>query len=322
MNKLSFSLLMLLYLFYSCNSNKVEFAIVIHGGAGTILKKNMSDEMELAYKLKLEEAINAGYNILEKNGSSKDAVEETIKILENSELFNAGKGSVLSNKGVVEMDASIMNGQSLNAGAISGIKTIKNPISAARLVMEKSEHVFLSGEGAEEFAKLQGLDIIDNEYFITETRLKSLLNAKKRDSIKDNKFGTVGCVAIDKFGNITSGTSTGGMTNKKWNRIGDVPIIGAGTYANNNTCGISSTGWGEYFIRNVVAYDISSQIEYKKISIDLAAKNTLKKVKDLGGNGGVIGIDKNGNILMDFNTEGMYRGYKKSDGESEISIYK
>ena len=322
MNKLSFSLLMLLCFFYSCNSNKVDFAIVVHGGAGTILKKNMSDEMELAYKLKLEEAINAGYNILEKNGSSKDAVEETIKILENSELFNAGKGSVLSNKGVVEMDASIMNGQNLNAGAISGIKTIKNPISAARLVMEKSEHVFLSGEGAEEFAKLQGLDIIDNEYFITETRLKSLLNAKKRDSIKDNKFGTVGCVAIDKFGNITSGTSTGGMTNKKWNRIGDVPIIGAGTYANNNTCGISSTEWGEYFIRNVVAYDISSQIEYKKISIDLAAKNTLKKVKDLGGNGGVIGIDKNGNILMDFNTEGMYRGYKKSDGESEISIYK
>ena len=322
MNKLSFSFLILLCFFYSCNSNKVDFAIVVHGGAGTILKKNMSDEMELAYKLKLEEAINAGYNILEKNGSSKDAVEQTIKILENSELFNAGKGSVLSNKGVVEMDASIMNGQNLNAGAISGIKTIKNPISAARLVMEKSEHVFLSGEGAEEFAKLQGLDIIDNEYFITETRLKSLLNAKKRDSIKDNKFGTVGCVAIDKFGNITSGTSTGGMTNKKWNRIGDVPIIGAGTYANNNTCGISSTGWGEYFIRNVVAYDISSQIEYKKISIDLAAKNTLKKVKDLGGNGGVIGIDKNGNILMDFNTEGMYRGYKKSDGESEISIYK
>ena len=254
---------MLLYFVYSCNSNKVDFAIVVHGGAGTILKKNMSDEMELAYKLKLEKAINAGYNILEKNGSSKDAVEQTIKILENSELFNAGKGSVLSNKGVVEMDASIMNGQNLNAGAISGIKTIKNPISAARLVMEKSEHVFLSGEGAEEFAKLQGLDIIDNEYFITETRLKSLLNAKKRDSIKDNKFGTVGCVAIDKFGNITSGTSTGGMTNKKWNRIGDVPIIGAGTYANNNTCGISSTGWGEYFIRNVVAYDISSQIEYK-----------------------------------------------------------
>ena len=322
MNKLSFSFLILLCFFYSCNNNKVDFAIVIHGGAGTILKKNMSNEMELAYKLKLEEAIDAGYSILENNGSSKDAVEETIKILENSELFNAGKGSVLSNNGAVEMDASIMNGENLNAGAISGIKTIKNPISAARLVMEKSEHVFLSGKGAEEFAELQGLDIIDNEYFITKARLNSLLNAKKRDSVKDNKFGTVGCVAIDKFGNITSGTSTGGMTNKKWNRIGDVPIIGAGTYANNNTCGISSTGWGEYFIRNVVAYDISSQIEYKKISIDLAAKKTLKKVKDLGGNGGVIGIDKNGNILMDFNTEGMYRGYKKSDGQSEISIYK
>ena len=314
--------LLLASFFFGCETNDVEFAIVMHGGAGTILKKNMSDEMEKEYIKKMDEALSVGYDILKNNGKSIDAVEAAIKILENSELFNAGKGSVLSNKGMVEMDASIMNGQNLNAGAISGIKTIKNPISAARLVMEKSEHVFLSGEGAEEFAKLKGLDIIDNEYFITETRLNSLLKAKKRDSIKDNKFGTVGCVAIDKFGNITSGTSTGGMTNKKWNRIGDVPIIGAGTYANNNTCGISSTGWGEYFIRNVVAYDISSQIEYKKISIDLAAKNTLKKVKELGGNGGVIGIDKNGNILMDFNTEGMYRGYKKSDGESEISIYK
>ena len=314
--------LLLTFFFFGCESNDVEFAIVMHGGAGTILKKNMSDEMEKEYIKKMDEALSIGYDILNNNGKSIDAVEAAIKILENSELFNAGKGSVLSNKGMVEMDASIMNGQNLNAGAISGIKTIKNPISAARLVMEKSEHVFLSGEGAEEFAKLKGLDIIDNEYFITETRLNSLLKAKKRDSIKDNKFGTVGCVAIDKLGNITSGTSTGGMTNKKWNRIGDVPIIGAGTYANNNTCGISSTGWGEYFIRNVVAYDISSQIEYKKISIDLAAKNTLKKVKELGGNGGVIGIDKNGNILMDFNTEGMYRGYKKSDGESKISIYK
>ena len=314
--------LLLTFFFFGCESNDVEFAIVMHGGAGTILKKNMSDEMEKEYIKKMDEALSIGYDILNNNGKSIDAVEAAIKILENSELFNAGKGSVLSNKGMVEMDASIMNGQNLNAGAISGIKTIKNPISAARLVMEKSEHVFLSGEGAEEFAKLKGLDIIDNEYFITETRLNSLLKAKKRDSIKDNKFGTVGCVAIDKLGNITSGTSTGGMTNKKWNRIGDVPIIGAGTYANNNTCGISSTGYGEYFIRNVVAYDISSQIEYKKISIDLAAKNTLKKVKELGGNGGVIGIDKNGNILMDFNTEGMYRGYKKSDGESKISIYK
>ena len=282
----------------------------------------MSDEMENAYIQKMEEAINAGYNILENNGSSIDAVEATIKILENSELFNAGKGSVLSNTGIVEMDASIMRGDNLNAGAISGVTTIKNPISAARLVMEKSEHVYLSGKGAESFAKYEDLEIVENEYFITESRLNSLRNAKKRDSLADNKYGTVGCVALDSDGNITSGTSTGGMTNKKWNRIGDVPIIGAGTYANNKTCGISSTGWGEYFIRNVVAYDISSQMEYNNSSIQSASKKTLKKVKDLGGSGGVVGLDSKGNITMDFNTEGMYRGYKKSNGDFKIKIYK
>ena len=315
-------LLFFLSLFYSCETKDVEYAIVIHGGAGTILKKNMSDEMENAYIQKMEQAINAGYNILENNGSSIDAVEATIKILENSELFNAGKGSVLSNAGIVEMDASIMRGDNLNAGAISGVTTIKNPISAARLVMEKSEHVFLSGKGAESFAKYENLEIVENEYFITQRRLNSLRNAKKRDSLTDNKFGTVGCVALDSDGNITSGTSTGGMTNKKWNRIGDVPIIGAGTYANNKTCGISSTGWGEYFIRNVVAYDISSQMEYNNTSIQSASKNTLKKVKDLGGNGGVVGLDSKGNITMDFNTEGMYRAYRKSNGDFEIKIYK
>ena len=315
-------LLFFLSLFYSCETKNVEFAIVIHGGAGTILKENMSDEMENDYIQKMEEAINAGYNILENNGSSIDAVEATIKILENSELFNAGKGSVLSNTGIVEMDASIMRGDNLNAGAISGVTTIKNPISAARLVMEKSEHVYLSGKGAESFAKYQDLEIVENEYFITESRLNSLRNAKKRDSLADNKYGTVGCVALDSDGNITSGTSTGGMTNKKWNRIGDVPIIGAGTYANNKTCGISSTGWGEYFIRNVVAYDISSQMEYNNSSIQSASKNTLKKVRDLGGSGGVVGLDSKGNITMDFNTEGMYRGYKKSNGDFKIKIYK
>ena len=313
----------LISILFSCeNSRKIDFAIVIHGGAGTILKKNMSEKMELAYNQKLKEALNIGYKILDEGGSSIDAVESTIKVLEDSELFNAGKGSVLSNDEIVEMDASIMYGRNLDAGAISGVKTIKNPISAARSVMEKSEHVFLSGSGAELFAKSQGLEIIDNEYFITQRRLNSLLNIKKRDSLDDDKFGTVGCVALDKFGNITSGTSTGGMTNKKWNRVGDVPIIGSGTYANNRTCGISSTGWGEYFIRNVVAYDISSQIEYRGITLSEATENTLKKVKDLGGNGGVIGIDKKGNIVMDFNTEGMYRGYRKSNGESVIKIYK
>ena len=315
-------LLFFLSLLYSCETKNVEFAIVIHGGAGTILKENMSDEMENDYIQKMEEAINAGYNILENNGSSMDAVEAAIKILENSELFNAGKGSVLSNASIVEMDASIMRGDNLNAGAISGVTRIKNPISAARLVMEKSEHVYLSGKGAESFAKYENLEIVENEYFITERRLNSLRNAKKRDSLADNKYGTVGCVALDSDGNITSGTSTGGMTNKKWNRIGDVPIIGAGTYANNKTCGISSTGWGEYFIRNVVAYDISSQMEYNNTSIKSASKNTLQKVKDLGGSGGVVGLDAKGNITMDFNTEGMYRGYKKSNGDSEIKIYK
>jgi len=306
----------------SCNTeNEIEYAIVIHGGAGTILKENMSYELEVLYKNKMREALEAGHYILKTNGTSLDAVEVAIKILEDSELFNAGKGSVLSNNEEVEMDASIMTGKNLNAGAISGIKHIKNPISLARKVMEESEHVFLSGKGAEDFGISKGFKTIDNNSFITERRLNSVKNAKKRDSIQDNKFGTVGCVALDKFGNITSGTSTGGMTNKKWNRIGDVPIIGAGTYANNKTCGISSTGWGEYFIRNVVAYDISSQIDYLKIDINQAAKNTLKKVKDLGGTGGVIGIDKNGNVMMDFNTKGMYRGYIKSDGETKIEIY-
>ena len=215
-----------------------------------------------------------------------------------------------------------MDGNNLNAGAVTGIKTIKNPISAARLVMEKSDHVLLSGKGAESFALSNGLEFIDNDYFITEKRLNLLNKAKKKDSLMDNKFGTVGCVAIDINGNISAGTSTGGMTNKRWNRIGDVPIIGAGTYANNLTCGISSTGWGEFFIRNVVAYDISSQMEYKKESIETAAKNTLKKVKNLGGSGGVIGIDNKGNVMMNFNTEGMYRGYKKSETETVIKIYK
>ena len=306
----------------SCNTeNEIEYAIVIHGGAGTILKENMSYELEVLYKNKMREALEAGHYILKTNGTSLDAVEVAIKILEDSELFNAGKGSVLSNNEEVEMDASIMTGKNLNAGAISGIKHIKNPISLARKVMEESEHVFLSGKGAEDFGISKGFKTIDNNSFITERRLNSVRNAKKRDSIQDNKFGTVGCVALDKFGNITSGTSTGGMTNKKWNRIGDVPIIGAGTYANNKTCGISSTGWGEYFIRNVVAYDISSQIDYLKIDINQAAKNTLKKVKDLGGSGGVIGIDSDGNIMMDFNTKGMYRGYINSDRETKIEIY-
>ncbi len=320
--KLSVFYYAIFFFVISCNHHNDRFAIVIHGGAGTILKKNISDQMEMEYKIKLEEALNIGFSILKENGKSIDAVEAVIKFLEDSELFNAGKGSVLSNNEEVEMDASIMRGDNLNAGAISGVKQIRNPIKLARKVMEESDHVFLSGQGAEKFALSKGFELISNESLITKKRLKSLKNIKKRDSIIDNKFGTVGCVAIDKNGNITSGTSTGGMTNKKWNRVGDVPIIGAGTYANNETCGISSTGWGEFFIRNVVAYDISAQIEYNKISIKNAAKNTLEKVKKLGGSGGVIGIDKDLNIIMEFNTEGMYRGFKKYNGDTEIKIYK
>ena len=229
--------------------------------------------------------------------ASVDAVEKTIKILEDSELFNAGKGSVLTNEETVEMDASIMTGSDLNAGAVATLKTIKNPISAARAVMEKSKHVFLSGKGAENFAVDNGLETVNNNYFITEKQLKQIRK------IKENKYGTVGCVALDKSGNITAGTSTGGMMNKKWNRIGDVPVIEPGTYANNKTCGVSATGWGEFFIRNVVAYDISAMMEYQNKTLEEAAKISIfDKVGKMGATGGVIGIDKNGSVMMEFNS--------------------
>jgi len=246
-----------------CSENNQEvpikqpIAIVVHGGAGTILKKNMSDEKEKKYKSKLEEAIRSGYQVLQNGGTSLDAVEQTIMILEDSPLFNAGKGAVFTHDKRNELDASIMEGSHLKAGAVAGVTRIKNPIRAARAVMEKSEHVLLAREGAEEFALLQKLDTVSPTYFFTDKRAKSLERA-----IKEEKFGTVGCVALDQNGNIAAGTSTGGMTNKKWGRIGDSPIIGAGTYANNKTCGVSSTGWGEYFIRGVVAHDISAMMEY------------------------------------------------------------
>ena len=260
---------------YSCQSSESEknIAIVIHGGAGTILKENMTPELESAYLNKLEEAVKTGYDILNNGGSSQSAVEETIKIMEDSPLFNAGIGAALTNQATASLDASFMEGNNLDAGAIAGSKYIKNPISAAISVMKESPHVLLSSNGADDFAIEMGLDTVPNSYFITERRLRSLRKAKEDnivsiedDIIKDSKYGTVGCVAIDKMGNISSGTSTGGTTNKKWGRIGDVPIIGAGTYANNDCCGISTTGWGEHFIRNVVAYDIAAQIIYDRKS--------------------------------------------------------
>lgn len=315
-----------------------EFAIIIHGGAGTILQKNMTSEKEAAYKAKLEEAIKVGYSILEKGGTSIEAVEKTIHVMENSPLFNAGKGAVFTNAETNEMDASIMDGKTLNAGAVAGVKTIKNPITAAIQVMNNSNHVLLSGSGADQFAKEKGIEIVEPDYFYTERRFKSLQKIKHKEEteldhdeksafydadIKDSKFGTVGCVALDKNGNITAGTSTGGMTNKRWNRIGDSPIIGSGTYANNATCGVSSTGWGEYFIRAQVAYDVSAQMEYQHKTLKEATTDVIQnKLTKLGGTGGIVALDKNGNMSFEFNTAGMYRASMNDKGELIVKIYK
>ena len=323
-------ILLVLVLICSCQSIESEnnIAIVIHGGAGTILKENMTPELESDYLNKLEEAVKTGYEILNNGGSSQLAVEETIKIMEDSPLFNAGIGAALTNEETASLDASFMEGYNLNAGAIAGSKYIKNPISAAISVMKESPHVLLSSNGADNFAIQIGLDTVPNSYFITERRLRSVRKVKKDDMvsidddvIKNSKYGTVGCVAIDKMGNISSGTSTGGTTNKKWGRIGDVPIIGAGTYANNDCCGISTTGWGEHFIRNVVAYDIAAQIIYDSKTIKEASINSLEKVMKTGGDGGVIGLDNNGNISMEFNTAGMYRASIDKNGNLTVKIY-
>lgn len=322
--------IILYLLFISCQSNTVEnkIAIVIHGGAGTILKENMTPELESAYLQKLEEAVKTGYEILKNGGSSQSAVVETIKIMEDSPLFNAGVGAVLTNNETVSLDASFMEGNNLNAGAIAGSKYIKNPIMAAISVMEDSPHVLLSSDGADEFAIQIGLDTMPNSYFITERRLNSVREVKENDKLSfidaytnDSKYGTVGCVAIDIKGNISSGTSTGGTTNKKWGRIGDVPIVGAGTYANNDCCGISATGWGEHFIRNVVAYDIAAQMMYDDKSIVEASRKSLDKVIRTGGDGGVIGLDKSGNVAMEFNTSGMYRAFIDNEGNLTVKIY-
>ena len=327
-------ILIVFLLFISCkptNSsiekiNNLNFSIVIHGGAGTMSKASMSNEVKKQYINKLDEAVSIGYEILKKGGSSQEAVEKTIIVMEDSPLFNAGKGAVLNHDGNVELDASFMDGNTLNAGAISGSSIIKNPISAAISVMNNSPHVMLSGAGADKFAKSQKLDIKPNSYFITERRLNSLNNAKSKEASSINieqKIGTVGCVALDKFGNISAGTSTGGMTNKRWNRIGDAPIIGSGTYANNLTCGVSATGWGEFFIRSVAAYDISALMQYKGLSIQEASRIVIhEKIAKLGGDGGVIALDKDGNVAMEMNTEGMYRAHIDSKGNKTIKIFK
>lgn len=313
-----------------------KYSIAIHGGAGTLIKGLMTPEKEEQYKAALDNALEKGYAILEKGSSAIDAVEVAVKCLEDSPLFNAGKGSVFTNEGTHEMDAAIMDGKTLEAGAVSLITGIKNPISLARDVMEKSEHVFLAGEGAMRFAKSLDYQLEAPDYFYDELRYQQWQEIKDSDTFqldhsaeKDSKFGTVGAVACDKEGNIAAATSTGGMTNKRWGRVGDSPIIGAGNYANNQTCAVSCTGSGEFFIRGVVAYDVSCLMEYKGMSLKEAADEVIqKRVLKLGGDGGLVAVDSKGNVAMPFNTEGMYRGFKTSEvnGEfktkKEISIYK
>ncbi|MGB5980773.1 MAG: isoaspartyl peptidase/L-asparaginase [Nonlabens sp.] len=328
-----------------------DFAIVIHGGAGTIQKKNMTPELEQQYSQKLTEAVEAGHKILANGGSAMDAVEVSIRIMEDSPLFNSGKGAVFTHDGINSLDASFMDGKTLDAGAIAGVTTVKNPISLARKVMTQSEHVLLSGDGADQFAQSlndENIEIVDNKYFFTDRRYQSLQKVLEREKsenqkqatlklndkksiveleledpfFKDQKYGTVGCVALDKNGNIAAGTSTGGMTNKKYGRIGDSPIIGSGTYANNTTCGVSSTGHGEYFIRAQVAYDISALMEYGGMTLEQATEEVIqKKLVELGGTGGIVALDHLGNISMEFNTAGMYRAYKTDQNETVVGMY-
>jgi len=307
-----------------------KYAIAIHGGAGTLVKGMMTPELEANYRAALKDALQQGYHLLEQGQSAIDAVEKAVAVLEDSPLFNAGKGSVFTATESHEMDASIMDGASLNAGAVSLISGIKNPVQLARDVMEKSEHVFLAGDGAMAFAKELDYTLEDEAYFYDELRHNQWLEIKDTDSFqldhatkKDSKFGTVGAVACDQNGNIAAATSTGGMTNKKWGRVGDSPMIGSGTYANNKTCAISCTGSGEFFIRGVVAYDVACLMEHKGLSLKEATEEVInKRILEIGGDGGLIAVDAQANIAMPFNTEGMYRASKTSEAEAVIAIYK
>ncbi len=307
-----------------------KISIAIHGGAGTILRSEMSAEKEVAYKEAMQGALDAGYTVLEKGGTALDAVEQAVISLENCPLFNAAKGAVFNALGGHEMDASIMEGKTKLAGAVCGVHNIKNPVALARQVMQQTEHVLLMGEGAMDFAATIGFPFIDDDYFYDDFRYQQWLKIKDSEKfqldhsdIKDKKFGTVGAVALDIHGNIAAATSTGGMTNKKFGRVGDSPIIGAGTYANNLTCAVSCTGSGEYFLRGVVAYDVSCLMEYKGMSLEDACNEVIHhRLQSIGGDGGLIAADANGNITLAFNTEGMYRAAKNNSGYEEVSIYK
>ncbi|MBP9103588.1 MAG: isoaspartyl peptidase/L-asparaginase [Chitinophagaceae bacterium] len=307
------------------------YTLVIHGGAGTILKKDLTDELEAAYRKGLEDALNAGYALLEKGKTAVEAVLAATISLEDNVLFNAGKGSVFGKDGSQEMDASIMDGKNLMAGAVSAVRNVRNPVELAYAIMNKSQHVMLNGNGALQFAKEQGLQIEEDEYFYSAFRHNQWKQMQGSDEsaldhnivIKDKKFGTVGAAAMDIYGNVAAATSTGGMTNKQYGRVGDSPIIGAGTYANNNTCAISCTGHGEPFIRAVTAYDVSCLMEYKGLSLEEAMNVVVHdKLMKINGEGGMIGVDAKGNTALVFNSEGMYRGVRRSDGQNEVSIYK
>ncbi len=316
-----------------------KHVLVIHGGAGTILKENMTKETEQAFIQALSESLKAGYALLQAGQSSQEAVEAAVMVMEDSPLFNAGRGAVFTHEGKNELDASIMTADG-RAGAVAGVTTIKNPIRAAAAVMERSEHVLMTGPGAERFANQQGLDMVDPSYFHTESRWDALQRVLAADSAKmeldhdgaagesqannatvDRKYGTVGAVALDQSGNLAAATSTGGMTNKKFGRVGDSPIIGAGTYANRQV-GISCTGWGEFFIRHVAAYDVAALMDYKKLSVDEAAQAVIDKIGQAGGTGGMIALDNNGKLAMPFNTAGMYRGSITEDGQISVAIYR
>jgi beta-aspartyl-peptidase (threonine type) len=313
----------------------VNVALVIHGGAGTILRKNMTPEVEAQYREKLTEALNTGYQILLKGGSSVDAVEATLRVMEDSPLFNAGKGAVFTAAGTNELDAAIMDGKTLKAGSVAGLHHVRNPISLARRVMENSRHVMMIGDGAEIFAKDQGLELVAPYYFWTERRWRSY--EQSRDSAEkakagkpstgsldpEKKYGTVGAVALDKNGNLAAGTTTGGINWKEYGRVGDAPIIGAGTYANNESCGISATGQGEIFIRHTVASDICARVKYLHQSIGQAANDVImKEMVSAGGEGGVIAMDAHGNIATPFNSAGMYRGWVSPDGKLVVKIFR
>jgi beta-aspartyl-peptidase (threonine type) len=306
-----------------------EITMVVHGGAGTISRAKMTPERERVYRAALTEALGKGLEILRNRGTALDAVEAAVRVLEDSPLFNAGKGAVFTSEGKNELDASIMDGKTLKAGAVGSVTTVKNPISAARAVMEKSKHVLLAGRGADLFAAEKGLEIVPPEYYFEQRRWDELLKAKEEQgaSVVNPEasavsFGTVGALALDGEGNLAAGTSTGGLTNKMPGRLGDTPIIGAGTYANNKTCAVSGTGQGEYFMRLLIAYDVSAHMEYEGMSLSDAAEKVIReKLTGLGGTGGLIALDRSGSIAMPFNTEGMYRGWVKEDGEVHILMY-